>query len=251
MELPMQTTTTQLDIDRLRADVRGTVITPDDPTYDAARTVLPGDVDGHPAAIVRVANADDVATVIGFARDSGAELAVRCGGHSGAGHSTTEGGIVIDLRDMKAIEVDPRDRTLWAEGGATALEVTNAAAEHDLAIGFGDTGSVGIGGITLGGGGGYLVRKHGLTIDSLLGAEVVTADGELHRVDAEHEPDLFWAIRGGGGNFGVATRFRFALHPLDTVVGGMLLLPATVDTIAGFMAEAEAAPEELSSIGNV
>ena len=134
---------------------------------------------------------------------------------------------------------------------ADRVEFTTAAAEHGLGVGFGDTGSVGIGGITLGGGVGYLVRKHGLTIDDLLAADIVTADGEIRRVDAENEPDLFWAIRGGGGNFGVATRFRFGLHQIDTVVGGMLLLPATVDTIAGFMVEAEAAPEELSSIANV
>ncbi|HEX5040660.1 MAG TPA: FAD-binding oxidoreductase [Candidatus Limnocylindria bacterium] len=248
----MQTTTTpQLDIDLLRTDVRGSVITPDDPTYDETRTVMPGDVDGHPAAIVRVADADDVAAVIAFARDSGAELAVRCGGHSGAGHSTTEGGVVIDLRDLKAIEIDPEARTAWAEGGATAAEVTIAAAEHDLAIGFGDTGSVGIGGLTLGGGVGYLVRKHGLTIDNLLAAEIVTASGERVLVDAEQHPDLFWAIRGGGGNFGVVTRFKYRLHPLGEMVGGILILPATVETIAGYVAASEAAPEELSGIGNV
>jgi len=251
MELPMQTTTTQLDIDRLRADVRGTVITPDDPTYDAARRVVPGDVDGHPAAIVRVADADDVAAVIALARDSRAELAVRCGGHSGAGHSTTEGGVVIDLRDLKAINVDPESRTLWAEGGATAIEVTSAAAEHDLAIGFGDTGSVGIGGLTLGGGVGYLVRKHGLTIDNLLAAEIVTASGERLLVDAEQHPDLFWAIRGGGGNFGVVTRFKYRLAPLGEMVGGIMVLPATAETIAGAVAASEAAPEELSGILNV
>jgi FAD/FMN-containing dehydrogenase len=158
---------------------------------------------------------------------------------------------VIDLADMKALDVDVEGRTAWAQTGLTAGEFTTATHTHGLAIGFGDTGSVGIGGITLGGGVGYLVRKHGLTIDGLLAADVVTADGEIRRVDAEHEPDLFWAIRGGGGNFGVATRFEFALHELDTVVGGMLLLPATVETIAGFMAEAAAAPEELSSIANV
>jgi FAD/FMN-containing dehydrogenase len=163
----------------------------------------------------------------------------------------SEGGIVIDLADMRALEIDAEARTAWAQTGLTAVEFTTAAAEHGLGIGFGDTGSVGIGGITLGGGVGYLVRKHGLTIDSLQAADIVTADGEIRRVDVENEPDLFWAIRGGGGNFGVATRFRFGLHQIDTVVGGMLLLPATVDTIAGFMAEAEAAPEELSSIGNV
>ncbi len=145
----------------------------------------------------------------------------------------------------------PSGRTAWAETGLTAGEYTTAAGAHGLATGFGDTGSVGIGGITLGGGVGYLVRKYGLTIDNLLAADVVTADGELLRVDAETHPDLFWAIRGGGGNFGVATRFQFRLHEVDTVVGGMLILPATPDVIASFIAEAEAAPEELSTIANV
>jgi FAD/FMN-containing dehydrogenase len=193
----------------------------------------------------------DVARVVALARETGLELAVRSGGHSISGLCVSEGGIVIDLADMRALEIDPEARTAWAQTGLTAVEFTTAAAEHGLGIGFGDTGSVGIGGITLGGGVGYLVRKHGLTIDSLQAADIVTADGEIRRVDAENEPDLFWAIRGGGGNFGVATRFRFGLHHIDTVVGGMLLLPATVDTIAGFMAEAEESPDELSSIANV
>jgi FAD/FMN-containing dehydrogenase len=201
--------------------------------------------------IVRVKDDVDVARVVALARESGLELAVRSGGHSISGHCVSEGGIVIDLADMRALEIDAEARTAWAQTGLTAVEFTTAAAEHGLGIGFGDTGSVGIGGITLGGGVGYLVRKHGLTIDSLQAADIVTADGEIRRVDVENEPDLFWTIRGGGGNFGVATRFRFGLHQIDTVVGGMLLLPATVDTIAGFMAEAEAAPEELSSIANV
>ena len=192
-----------------------------------------------------------MATVIAVARETGLELAVRSGGHSGAGHSTTDGGIVLDLRDMTAIEIDVEGRTAWAETGLTALELTEALGAHDLAIGFGDTGSVGIGGITLGGGIGYLVRQYGLTIDSLLAAEIVTADGQLLRVDAGTHPDLFWAIRGGGGNFGVVTRFRFQLHELPSVVGGMLILPATPDTIAGFIAAAEAAPDELSTIANV
>jgi hypothetical protein len=238
-------------IDDLRTGVRGRVITPDDTDYDLVRTVMEGGFDRRPAAVVRVADAIDIARVVTFARDTGAELAVRSGGHSGAGHSTTEGGIVIDLREMKAIEVDPENGTAWADTGLTAREVSEAAAEHGLAIGFGDTGSVGIGGITLGGGVGYLVRKHGLTIDNLLGAEIVTADGEFRRVDADHEPDLFWAIRGGGGNLGVATRFHYRLHPVPEFVGGMLILPATADVVAGFMAAAAAAPEELSAIANV
>jgi hypothetical protein len=152
---------------------------------------------------------------------------------------------------MRALEIDIEDRTAWVETGMTAGEYTSAVSAHGLAIGFGDTGSVGIGGITLGGGVGYLVRKYGLTIDSLLAAEIVTADGQLLHVEVEHHPDLFWAIRGGGGNFGVATRFKFQLHPVDTIVGGMLILPATPDTIAAFIAEAEAAPDEFSTIANV
>ncbi|HZM18181.1 MAG TPA: FAD-binding oxidoreductase [Gaiellaceae bacterium] len=201
--------------------------------------------------MVRAANADDVSRVIALARETGVELAIRSGGHSIPGHSTTEGGLVLDLGDLNGLEIDVEDRTAWVGGGVTTGRYTNAAAEHGLATPFGDTGSVGIGGLTLGGGVGFLVRKHGLTIDDVLAAEVVTADGQHLRIDADSHPDLFWAIRGGGGNFGVATRFQLRLHELDGIVGGMLILPATADTVYGFMAEAEAAPEELSAIANV
>jgi FAD/FMN-containing dehydrogenase len=240
-----------LSTQRIADELSGRVIGPDDPEYDGARTVFLGGIDRRPALIARVANATDVSRVVGFARETGLELAVRSGGHSGAGHSVTDDGIVLDLSEMKAIEIDVEKRTAWAETGLTAGEYTNAAGAHGLATGFGDAGSVGIGGITLGGGVGFLVRKHGLTIDDLLGAEVVTADGDLLHADAETHPDLFWAIRGGGGNFGVATRFQFRLHPVEEVVGGALVLPATPDVIAAFIAEAEAAPEELSAIANV
>jgi FAD/FMN-containing dehydrogenase len=158
---------------------------------------------------------------------------------------------VLDLSDMRALDIDVEQRTAWAQTGLTAGAYTTAVGTHGLATGFGDTGSVGIGGITLGGGVGYLTRKHGLTIDSLLAAEVVTAGGRLLRADDETNPDLFWAIRGGGGNFGVATRFQYRLHEVGTVVGGMLILPATPDVIASLVAEAEAAPEELSGIANI
>ena len=238
-------------VDALRTRLRGAVIAPGDADYDAARTIVYGGVDGRPAAIARVTDAGDIAAVLAVARESGLELAVRSGGHSGAAHSTTNGGIVLDVRDLKDLDIDVEGRTAWAGSGLTAGEVTAALAEHGLAIGFGDTGSVGLGGLALGGGVGYLVRKHGLTIDNLLAAEIVTADGELHRVDADHEPDLFWAIRGGGGNLGVATRFRFRLQELPGIVGGVLVLPATAGTVAGFVAAAEAAPEELSTIANV
>ena len=240
-----------LSIPDLRGAVHGRVITPHDAEYDQARTVASGAIDRRPAVIVRVADTADVQHVVNIARETGVRLAVRCGGHSGAGHGVVDDGIVLDLRDLKALDIDVAGRTAWADAGLTAAEYSQATAAHGLATGFGDTGSVGIGGITLGGGIGYLVRKHGMTIDSLLAADVVTADGEMLRVDADHHPDLFWALRGGGGNFGVATRFKYRLHPVESIVGGMLILPATADTIAGFMAAAEAAPEELSTIANV
>jgi FAD/FMN-containing dehydrogenase len=240
-----------ISIPRLRSMLQGRVIAPGDDGYDEARTPFYGGFDRRPAAVVRVANATDVARVVSLARESGLELAIRSGGHSNAGHSVADGGIVLDLADMKDLQIDVEGRTAWAETGLTAGEYTAAAAVHGLATGFGDTGSVGIGGITLGGGVGYLVRKYGLTIDDLLAADVVTADGRLLQVDAERHPDLFWAIRGGGGNFGVAIRFQFRLHEVDGILGGMLILPATPDVIHSFIAEAEAAPEELSTIANI
>ena len=249
--MSVSTSPTSLSIAALRSEFPGRVIAPGDAGYDQARTVMLGGIDRHPAVIIRVADANEVARVVLLARETGLELAVRSGGHSAVGHSVTEGGIVLDLAEMKAIRIDVAGKTVWAESGLTAAELSAATNVDGLAIGFGDTGSVGIGGITLGGGIGYLVRKHGLTIDSLLAAEIVTADGQLLRVDADSNPDLFWAIRGGGGNFGVVTRFKYQLHEVGTIVGGMLVLPATPETIAGFMAAAAAAPEELSTIANV
>ena len=249
----MTTTTSALQdqLRTLRTTIAGRVIEPGDAEYDDARRVTVGGIDRHPAAVVRVANVDDVRAVIALARETGAELAVKSGGHSAKGDSTTDGGIVLDLHDLRAIDIDAEARTGWFETGLSAADVSKAAAEHGLAIGFGDTGSVGIGGITTGGGIGYLVRKHGMTIDDLLAAEIVTADGELLHVDAEHHPDLFWAIRGGGGNFGVAVRFQYRLAELPGIVGGMLFLPATAETVERFIQLATDAPEELSTIANV
>jgi FAD/FMN-containing dehydrogenase len=244
-------TTAQFSIDDLRAQLEGSVIGPDDSDYDTARAVMLRSVDRRPAAIVRPADAGEVSHVVSLARETGVELAVRAGGHSYAGHSTSEGGIVLDLRELTALEIDADRRVVRAAGGLTSGDVTTAAAAHGLAVGFGDTPTVGIGGLTLGGGAGYLVRKHGLTIDHLLGAEVVTADGRVLDVDETNEPDLFWAIRGGGGNFGVVTRFDYRLHPVDTVTGGMLAIPATPETLAGLVEAADAAPDELSLIANV
>jgi FAD/FMN-containing dehydrogenase len=236
---------------RLESALRGRVIMPKDADFDSARKVFNGWVDRRPTMIVKAADVSDVVRVVNHARDLDIRLAIRSGGHDISGQSVVDGGIVLDLRELNSMEIDPATRTVWAGTGLTAGEYTAAAARLGLATGFGDTASVGIGGITLGGGVGYLVRKYGLTIDQLLAAELVTADGQLLRVDAEHHPDLFWAIRGGGGNFGVATRFRFKLHPVRHVFGGMLLLPATVDTLCAFFAEADAAPDDLSIIANV
>jgi FAD/FMN-containing dehydrogenase len=234
----------------LSLELAGHVITPRSPDYDEARTVFAA-VDRRPALIARAASPSDVAAAIAHAREHGLPLAVRSGGHSPAGHSVVDDGVVIDLSHMRALEIDPKRRVAWAQAGLTAGAYAAAAGEHGLATPFGDAGSVGIGGIATAGGAGFLVRRHGLTIDDLLAAEVVTAAGERLDADARTHPDLFWAIRGGGGNFGVVTRLKFRLHPVGTILGGMLLLPATPEVLEGFVAEADAAPEELSAIANV
>jgi len=236
---------------RLPPALAGTIIEPGHADYDKARAVIYGGIDKRPRAIVRVADSADIATLIAHARENGLELAVRSGGHSGAGHSSTQGGIVIDVRDLKSIDIDAAGKTVWAGAGVTAAELAAALAPHQMVVGFGDTGTVGISGITLGGGVGYLARKYGLSIDSLLAVEIVTADGALLVVDETSHPDLFWALRGGGGNFGVVTRLKFQLRPLPAFTGGMLLLPATAETIAGFVRLAGEAPDELSTIVNV
>ena len=238
-------------ITKLRNSVQGKAIRPEDAGYDEARSIFYSWVTKKPGVIVKAANAEDVKAVVNFARDNGIELAVHGGGHSIAGHSLSEGGVALDMSGMQGLDIDISARTAWAEAGLTAGKYTEVTGAHGMATGFGDTGTVGIGGLTLGGGVGYLVRKYGLTIDSLLAADIVTANGELLRVDEENSPDLFWAIRGGGGNFGVVTRFKFKLHPVSDIVGGMLFLPATADTISGFMSAAEEASDELSTIANV
>jgi FAD/FMN-containing dehydrogenase len=240
-----------ISIHDLRSNLNGEVIGPNDAAYDEARQVFFTGVDRRPAAVVRVAGEDDVARVVTLARASGLDLAVRSGGHSRAGYGTSDGGIVIDLSGMRAIDIDADANTAWVQTGITAAEYTNATGERGRATGLGDTGSVGIGGITLAGGIGFLVRKNGLTIDDLLAAEVVTADGEIVQVNEQSEPDLFWAIRGGEGNFGIATRLKLRLHEISEIVGGMLIMPATPEVITDFIEAAEAAPEELSTIANV
>jgi len=237
-----------LDFEAFEADLHGSIVLPGNPEYDAARQVNHANADRRPALVVRAADAADVALTVSLARESGLELSVRGGGHSLAGYGTSEGGIVLDLGAMKGLHIDPERRLAWAQPGLRAEEYTIAAAAHGLATPFGDTGSVGISGLTLGGGIGWLVRKYGLTIDALVAVEIVTADGRLITASEDSHPDLFWAVRGGGGNFGVVTRFQFKLYPVGGILGGALFMPATRDVLRSLVPIAAAAPEELSTI---
>ncbi|HZY68192.1 MAG TPA: FAD-binding oxidoreductase [Devosia sp.] len=239
-------------IEMLGSMIRGRVVAPHHVDFDAMRLVAVAQFDHlRPAAIVRVASPSDVATVLNFAQATDLPVAVRAGGHSTGGHGVADGALVIDLRDLKGIEIDAEARTVWAGAGCTAGEVTTTVEKHGLIVGFGDSGSVGIAGLTLGGGIGYLVRKHGLTIDSLLAVEIVTAAGDILVANETNHADLFWAVRGGGGNFGVITRFKYRLHPLPAFTGGPLVYPPVPEIIAGFAALAEQAPEELSTIAMI
>lgn len=241
-------TSTEGLVDRLRGIVRGPVITQDDPEYAEARLVEACPPDVRPLAIVRVCDAADVQAVVNLARELDVALAVRGGGHSAAAHGTIDGGLVLDTSALTGLEIDVAGRTARAGAGLTAGEYVQAVGEHGLATGFGDTAAVGISGITLGGGLGLLSRRYGMTIDALLAAEVVTADGRVHEVDADHDPDLFWALRGGGGNVGVVTAMTFRLDDVHEMTGGLLVLPAVPGVLAGFLAAAEAAPRELTTI---
>jgi FAD/FMN-containing dehydrogenase len=236
------------DLDAFAAGIAGSVLGPEDPGYDEARQVHNALADGRPLRIVGAVSSADVARTVLFAAEMGLELAVRGGGHSLAGYGTSDGGIVLDLGALKGLHIDPVARLAWAGAGLTAGEYTLAAAEHGLATPFGDTGSVGIAGLTLGGGIGWLARKHGMTIDALISVEIVTADGRILVASETEHPDLFWAVRGGGGNFGVVTRFQFRLHPVGTILGGAIFLPPTRDVLRELEATAAAAPEALTTI---
>ena len=221
----MATILDDANIGNLSERISGAVLARHDPGYDQARAVHNGLVDRKPALIVRCLTADDVVAALAFARRAQLEVSVRGGGHNVAGRAVADGGVMIDLALMKGITVDPAARTATVEGGVVWAELNDAAAAHGLATTGGNVSTTGVAGYTLGGGLGWLMSKYGLAADNLLAVELVTADGEILQVDGSSHPDLFWALRGGGGNFGVATSFTFRLHPLRTIVGGLIAHP--------------------------
>jgi FAD/FMN-containing dehydrogenase len=209
-------------LNELRRSLAGAVVAPADPGYEAARRSFNALIDRRPAAIARCLGARDVATAFDFARAQGLEVAVRGGGHNPAGHCVCDGGLVIDLSLMRRVDVDADTSIGRAEGGATWLDFDSATQAFGLVTPGGIVGSTGVAGLTFGGGIGHLTAQHGLTADNLVGAEVVTPGGEVVRADRDQNAELLWGLRGGGGNFGVATRLEFRLHPLERVVGGRL-----------------------------
>jgi FAD/FMN-containing dehydrogenase len=232
----------------LRSRLRGELIQPGHATYDGARTVYWSHVNLRPAVIVRAEDEMDVIAAVEYARETGAPIAVRSGGHGFAGHGLVDGGIAVDFARMKAMRIDPVRRTARVQPGLTWLEYGEKAQEYGLATTSGDVGSVGVGGLTVGGGVGWMVRKYGLTIDHLLSVDVVTADGRLVRASATEHADLFWAVRGGGSNFGIITSLEFQLQEAGTILGGGVVYPAMnaariIRTAAEYAA---GAPDELT-----
>lgn len=234
--------------------LHGELVRPDDPNYDEARAVWNGAHDARPAVIARCADAADVRHAVGFARSEGLEVAVRGGGHSIPGFSTCDDGIVIDLSPMKGIDVDPSRRTARVEGGVTWAELDAATQEHGLATTGGLVSSTGVAGFTLGGGIGWLMRKYGLACDNLRAAEVITADGRTLSAGAGENPDLFWGLRGGGGNFGIVTSFEFDLHPVGPTVtaGPVFYAGERAEEIMRFYREfVRGLPDELTTLVNL
>ncbi len=235
-------------VDRLRSDIQGDVFDLNHAGYETARRVWNGMIDRRPALIARCTSVADVQATLAFGRAEGLLIAVRGGGHNAAGLSSSEGGLVIDLTPMHQVEVDAQARTARAGGGTTWGQFDAATQAHGLAATGGAISTTGIGGLTLGGGIGWLMRKYGLACDGLIAAEVVTADGQLVTASADEHPDLFWALRGGGGNFGVVTTFTFRLHPVTDVLGGLLVHPAerARDLLHFYRESTSQAPDELT-----
>jgi FAD/FMN-containing dehydrogenase len=242
-------TGTSVVVDLARAHLDGAVVGLEHADYDRLRRVYNAIIERRPAAIVQATTASDVQKVVRIAADHGVPLAVRCGSHSFAGLATCDGGIVCDLSKMNAVVVDPQAKTVQVGGGALLGDVDAAGEEHDLVTPAGVVSHTGVGGLTLGGGMGYLSRRFGLTIDSLIGVDIVTADGKLQHVSEREEPDLFWAIRGGGGNFGVVTKFTFRMHVLGPTLIRRWTYPAeaAADILTRYRDAISDAPRELTT----
>jgi FAD/FMN-containing dehydrogenase len=238
-----------MTIEQLRARARGAVIEPSDDGYDEARVVYNAMIDRRPRVVVRCSDAGDVVAAVDYARENGLDLAVRGGGHSVPGFGTVDDGVVADLSGMRGVRVDPAAHTARAEGGATWGDFNHATGAFGLATTGGIISTTGVGGLTLGGGIGYLTRGLGLSCDNLISADVVTADGRLVRASATDNPDLFWALRGGGGNFGVVTSFEFRLHPVASIYGGVRFfeLDQTANVLRFFREFIADAPPELGA----
>ena len=236
--------------DALRATMRGPVLAPGDPGYDAARRVWNGSINKHPALVARCTGVADVIAALRVAASHDLPVSVRGGGHSFAGFGTCDDGLVIDLVLMKGIRVDPRTRRVIAQGGVTWGDLDHETAAFGLATTGGLISTTGIGGLTLGGGIGWLMRKHGLACDNLVAADVVTADGQMLHVSGDEHPDLFWALRGGGGNFGIVTAFEYQLHPVSTVLAGALVCPGerAAEVMKHYAEWAADEPDELCTL---
>jgi FAD/FMN-containing dehydrogenase len=239
------------DLEALRARLTGEIINSLDSGYDAARKVVYMTVDCYPRAFVRAADANDVAETVRFARDHALPLAVRSGGHSMAHYSIIDDTLVVDLSGMKGIHIDPETHVVRVQAGCTSGDLAGPAHAHGLALSTGDTHSVGLGGLTTGGGIGFMVRKQGLTIDNLLAAQVVTANGDIITASADENAELFWGIRGGGGNFGIITEFTYRVASVGQILGGELLLPVSRAVIRGYLDYVVTAPDELTTIAKV
>ncbi len=245
-------TVSAVDTQALKASLACEVILPGDAAYDEARRTSNLNASGRqPAVIIRPQSTSDVAEAIKFARENGLPFSIKSGGHSVAGVSFVDGAVAVDLTEFKKVTIDPQRRTARVQPAATSGELAGPAHAYGLALTTGDAASVGIGGLTLGGGIGFMVRKYGLTIDNLLSVELVTADGDVIRASKDEHSELFWALRGGGGNFGVVTEFEFQLALVGQVYGGALIIPATVENVRKYVDYAITAPDELTTITNV
>jgi FAD/FMN-containing dehydrogenase len=243
------TTILKETIEGLKTHVKGHVLLPDAPNYDEVREIWNAMIDRRPAVIVQCAEADDVPPILAFARENGLEISIRGAGHNIAGNALCDNGVMIDLSTMTNVRVDAQKRRAYVEPGATLADFDKAAQAHGLATPVGINSTTGIAGLTLGGGFGWLTRKYGLTIDNLVSAEVVTADGNKIRAGKNENADLFWAIRGGGGNFGIVTEFEFQLHPVGPeVLAGLIVFPLSQakQVLTQYQKFAESAPEELN-----